>query len=121
MLPAPRRGPRSNRWSPFEVEGYGRAARTCREASPDRSNYHPGMEQIEPIVEPVAEAEAVAIPESAPYAPAPRLTVALTFDNDAISDSIRRGDPPVKVSHGEFGPRVAVPRILEVLEREAIG
>jgi len=79
------------------------------------------MEQIEPIVEPVAEAEAVAIPESAPYGPAPRLTIALTFDNDAISDSIRRGDPPVKLSHGEFGPRVAVPRILEVLEREAIG
>jgi len=51
----------------------------------------------------------------------PRLTVALTFDSDAISDSIRRGDPPVKLSHGEFGPRVAVPRILDVLEAEAIG
>jgi len=51
----------------------------------------------------------------------PRLTVALTFDHDAISDNVRRGDPPVKMSHGEFGPRVGVPRILEVLEREAIG
>ena len=51
----------------------------------------------------------------------PRLTVALTFDHDAFSDSVRRGDPPVKFSHGEFGPRVAVPRILDVLEREAIG
>ena len=51
----------------------------------------------------------------------PRLTVALTFDHDAMSDSIRRGDPPVKVSHGEFGPRVGVPRILELLESEAIG
>jgi peptidoglycan/xylan/chitin deacetylase (PgdA/CDA1 family) len=50
----------------------------------------------------------------------PRLTVALTFDHDAISDSVRRGDPPVKFSHGEFGPRVAVPRILELLRREAI-
>ena len=50
-----------------------------------------------------------------------RLTVAVTFDSDAISDSVRRGDPPVKLSHGEFGPRVAVPRILDVLEREAIG
>jgi peptidoglycan-N-acetylglucosamine deacetylase len=50
----------------------------------------------------------------------PRLTVALTFDHDAISDSVRRGDPPVKLSHGEFGPRVAIPRILEVLEREGI-
>jgi peptidoglycan/xylan/chitin deacetylase (PgdA/CDA1 family) len=50
----------------------------------------------------------------------PRLTVALTFDHDAFSDSVRRGDPPVKFSHGEFGPRVGVPRILELLEREAI-
>ena len=50
----------------------------------------------------------------------PRLTVALTFDHDAISDSVRRGDPPVKFSHGEFGPRVAVPRILELLRREGI-
>jgi peptidoglycan-N-acetylglucosamine deacetylase len=51
----------------------------------------------------------------------PRLTVALTFDHDALSDGVRRGDSPVKLSHGEFGPRVAIPRILEVLEREAIG
>jgi peptidoglycan/xylan/chitin deacetylase (PgdA/CDA1 family) len=51
----------------------------------------------------------------------PRLTVALTFDHDALSDGVRRGDGPVKLSHGEFGPRVAIPRILEVLEREAIG
>jgi peptidoglycan/xylan/chitin deacetylase (PgdA/CDA1 family) len=50
----------------------------------------------------------------------PRLTVALTFDHDAISDSIRRGDPPVKLSHAEFGPRVGVPRILELLAREAV-
>jgi len=50
----------------------------------------------------------------------PRLTVALTFDHDAISDSVRRGDPPVKLSHGEFGPKVAAPRILEVLAREGI-
>jgi peptidoglycan/xylan/chitin deacetylase (PgdA/CDA1 family) len=50
----------------------------------------------------------------------PRLTVALTFDHDAISDSVRRADPPVKLSHGEFGPRVGVPRILELLAREAI-
>jgi len=50
----------------------------------------------------------------------PRLTVALTFDHDAISDSVRRGDPPVKLSHAEFGPRVGVPRICELLERERI-
>jgi peptidoglycan/xylan/chitin deacetylase (PgdA/CDA1 family) len=52
--------------------------------------------------------------------PEPRLTVALTFDSDAISDGIRRGDSPVKLSHGEFGPRVGVPRILDLLEREHI-
>jgi peptidoglycan/xylan/chitin deacetylase (PgdA/CDA1 family) len=53
-------------------------------------------------------------------APAPRLTVALTFDHDAISDSIRRGDPPVKLSHGEFGPRVGAPRILALLASRGI-
>jgi len=51
---------------------------------------------------------------------APRLTVALTFDHDAVSDSVRRGDPVVKFSHGEFGPRVGAPRILELLERRGI-
>jgi peptidoglycan/xylan/chitin deacetylase (PgdA/CDA1 family) len=50
----------------------------------------------------------------------PRLTVALTFDHDAISDGVRRGDSPVKLSHAEFGPRVGVPRILDVLDREQI-
>jgi peptidoglycan/xylan/chitin deacetylase (PgdA/CDA1 family) len=50
----------------------------------------------------------------------PRLIVALTFDHDAFSDSVRRGDPPVKFSHGEFGPRVGAPRILELLAREGI-
>jgi peptidoglycan/xylan/chitin deacetylase (PgdA/CDA1 family) len=52
--------------------------------------------------------------------PVPRLTVALTFDHDAISDSIRRGDPPVKLSHGEFGPRVGAPRILSLLASRGI-
>jgi peptidoglycan/xylan/chitin deacetylase (PgdA/CDA1 family) len=50
----------------------------------------------------------------------PRLTVALTFDHDAISDGVRRGDSPVKLSHAEFGHRVGVPRILDLLERESI-
>ena len=53
-------------------------------------------------------------------APLPRLTVALTFDHDSLSDSIRRGDSPVKFSHAEFGHRVGVPRILELLAREGI-
>src|SRR3954470_11763251 len=50
----------------------------------------------------------------------PRLTIALTFDAAAISDSVRRGDPPVKLSHGEFGPRVGVPRILALLSERRI-
>jgi peptidoglycan-N-acetylglucosamine deacetylase len=50
----------------------------------------------------------------------PRLTVGLTFDHDALSDSVRRGDPPVKLSHAEFGTRVGVGRILELLARERI-
>ncbi|HET9853016.1 MAG TPA: polysaccharide deacetylase [Candidatus Limnocylindrales bacterium] len=53
-------------------------------------------------------------------APLPRLTVALTFDHDSLSDSIRRGDSPVKFSHAEFGHRVGAPRILELLRREGI-
>ena len=50
----------------------------------------------------------------------PRLTIALTVDADYISDAVRRGDPPVKVSHGEFGARVGMPRLLELFERERI-
>ena len=50
----------------------------------------------------------------------PRLTVALTFDHDAMSDGIRRGDSPVELSHGEFGPRVAAPRLLRLLADEGI-
>ena len=61
-------------------------------------------------------------PARDPAAPpsTPRLTVALTFDHDAFSDSVRRGDPVVKFSHGEFGPRVGAPRLLELLERRGI-
>jgi peptidoglycan/xylan/chitin deacetylase (PgdA/CDA1 family) len=50
----------------------------------------------------------------------PRLTVALTFDHDAIASEVDRGDGPAAVSRGEFGPRVGVPRVLALLEREAI-
>jgi peptidoglycan/xylan/chitin deacetylase (PgdA/CDA1 family) len=50
----------------------------------------------------------------------PRLTVALTVDHDAISDSVRRGDSPVKFSHAEFGHRVGIGRILALLERRGI-
>ena len=49
-----------------------------------------------------------------------RLSVALTFDHDAISDGVRRGDSPVKLSHAEFGPRVGAPRILALLAERSI-
>ena len=51
---------------------------------------------------------------------APRLTIALTFDHDSISDGVRRGDSPVKMSHAEFGVRVGAPRILELLATRGI-
>jgi peptidoglycan/xylan/chitin deacetylase (PgdA/CDA1 family) len=50
----------------------------------------------------------------------PRLTVALTFDHDAISAEVNRGASPVDLSRGEFGPRVGAPRILELLARHGI-
>jgi peptidoglycan-N-acetylglucosamine deacetylase len=50
----------------------------------------------------------------------PRLTVALTFDHDSISDGVRRGDSPVKLSHAEFGVRVGAPRILSLLAERGI-
>lgn len=50
----------------------------------------------------------------------PRLTVALTFDHDAISSEVSRGGGTVLLSRGEFGPRVGVHRVLELLEREAL-
>lgn len=50
----------------------------------------------------------------------PRLSVAITVDHDAISDSVRRGDPPVKLSHAEFGPRVGAKRLLELFARRDI-
>ncbi len=52
--------------------------------------------------------------------PPPRLTVAITVDHDAISDAVRRADPPVKVSHAEFGPRVGAKRILALLARRGV-
>ena len=68
--------------------------------------------------EPSGSSASAPWPTSTPSTP--RLTVALTFDHDAISDSVRRGDPVVKFSHGEFGPRVGAPRILELLARRSI-
>jgi peptidoglycan/xylan/chitin deacetylase (PgdA/CDA1 family) len=50
----------------------------------------------------------------------PRLTVALTFDHDAISSEVSRGAGPVLLSRGEFGPRVGIRRVLALLERQVI-
>lgn len=50
----------------------------------------------------------------------PRLTIALTVDADFISDAVRRGDPAVKLSHGEFGARVGMPRLLELFAGEGV-
>jgi peptidoglycan/xylan/chitin deacetylase (PgdA/CDA1 family) len=88
----------------------GQARRTAAEPPPE-GRFEP-MTSVDPTGE-------IALPE-VDRGPAPRLTVALTFDGDAISDAVRRGDPPVKLSHGEFGIRVGIPRILDLLEREAI-
>jgi peptidoglycan/xylan/chitin deacetylase (PgdA/CDA1 family) len=50
-----------------------------------------------------------------------RSIVCLTFDFDAISGWIARGmSSPGPISRGEFGPRVGVPRILELLKRHGI-
>jgi peptidoglycan/xylan/chitin deacetylase (PgdA/CDA1 family) len=50
-----------------------------------------------------------------------RAIVCLTFDFDAISGWIARGmTSPSPISRGEFGPHVAVPRILALLERHGI-
>ena len=47
-----------------------------------------------------------------------RSIVCLTFDFDAISGWIARGlTTPGPISRGEFGPRVGVPRLLELLAR----
>jgi peptidoglycan/xylan/chitin deacetylase (PgdA/CDA1 family) len=47
-----------------------------------------------------------------------RHIVCLTFDFDAISGWIARGmTSPSPISRGEFGPKVAVPRILELLKK----
>ena len=47
--------------------------------------------------------------------------VCLTFDFDAISGFIARGTPtPSPISRGEFGPRVAAPRLLALMKKYRI-
>ena len=48
------------------------------------------------------------------------LQVALTFDHDAISSDVEKGHLPFDRSIGEFGPRVGLPRILQILARESV-
>ena len=48
------------------------------------------------------------------------LQVALTFDHDAISSDVEKGHRPFDRSIGEFGPRVGLPRILQILARECV-
>jgi peptidoglycan/xylan/chitin deacetylase (PgdA/CDA1 family) len=84
-----------------------RAGRRLEERPEPITSVDPTGEVARPVVQPGTER-------------LPRLTVALTFDADALSDAVRRGDPPVKRSHGEFGIRVGIPRILDLLESNAI-
>lgn len=51
----------------------------------------------------------------------PRHIVCLTFDFDAISGFIARGQTsPSWISRGEFGPRVGAPRLLALFEKHGI-
>jgi peptidoglycan/xylan/chitin deacetylase (PgdA/CDA1 family) len=51
----------------------------------------------------------------------PRHIVCLTFDFDAISGFVARGQTsPSWISRGEFGPRVGAPRLLALLEHYGI-
>jgi peptidoglycan/xylan/chitin deacetylase (PgdA/CDA1 family) len=54
--------------------------------------------------------------------PGVSLTVCLTFDVDAVSlwTSTFRSSSPSDISRGEFGPRVGVPRILDLLAHRNI-
>jgi peptidoglycan-N-acetylglucosamine deacetylase len=50
-----------------------------------------------------------------------RWIVCITFDFDAISGWIARGmTTPTPISRGEFGPNVAVPRLLALLEQHGV-
>lgn len=50
-----------------------------------------------------------------------RVAVALSFDSDHESGELREGgDSPGRLSQGQYGARVGVPRILGLLERYAI-
>lgn len=51
----------------------------------------------------------------------PRFTILLTFDYDAESCEARMfPDKPVKLSKGQFGPRVGLPKVLRLLDKYGI-
>jgi peptidoglycan/xylan/chitin deacetylase (PgdA/CDA1 family) len=62
------------------------------------------------------------IADGAPPVTDPALQVCLTFDVDAVSlwTETFKASSPSDISRGEFGPRVAVPRILRLLEAHGI-
>src|SRR5579875_1189514 len=50
-----------------------------------------------------------------------RVAVALSFDSDHETTALRTGDVhPGRLSQGEYGARVAVPRILDLLDRHGV-
>src|SRR5262249_58592772 len=56
-----------------------------------------------------------------PVTQAPPATVCLSFDFDQMSSRIFRGDTtPTPLSRGEYGARVGMPRVLELLRRFSI-
>ena len=53
-------------------------------------------------------------------APAARCAVALSFDSDHETNELRDGDESTgKLSQGQYGNRQGVPRILDILVRDA--
>ena len=64
---------------------------------------------------PIVDRPAVTLPGGA------RVAVALSFDSDHETTTLRFGETsPGKLSQGEYGARVAIPRILDLLARNNI-
>ena len=86
-------------------------AETRREASE-------GGAAARPAVRPRPSSQARAAAPDGPEPP--RLTIALTFEHDGISSAVARDLGPYERSRGEFGVRVGVPRVLDLLARHEI-
>ena len=75
-------------------------------------------ERWRPIVEKVRAGRSL---KPATWPGGARCAVALSFDSDHETTTLRWGDgSPGKLSQGEYGARVAVPRILELLEKHDV-